>query len=62
MRNPAGLGINIDGTAVEAWTLYINTYKKASNIAQLNAEQTLQNMTYSDCIDFNNFIINIHNK
>ena len=31
-KNPAGLGINIDGTTAEAWTSYINTYKKASNM------------------------------
>jgi len=61
-RNPVGLGINIDGTAAEAWSSYINTYEKASNMAWLNAEQTLQNMTYSDRTDFNNFIINMHNK
>jgi len=61
-RNPAGLGININSTAAEAWTSYINTYEKASNMTQLNIEQTLQNMTYSDRTDFNNFIINIHNK
>jgi len=31
-------------------------------MAWLNAEQTLQNITYSDCTDFNNFIINMYNK
>jgi len=31
-KNPAGLGINIDGMAAEAWTSYINTYERASNI------------------------------
>ena len=31
-------------------------------MTQLNIEQTLQNMTYSDRTDFNNFIINMHNK
>ena len=61
-RNPAGLGININSIATETWTSYINTYEKASNMAQLNVEQTLQNMTYSDCTDFNNFIINMCNK
>jgi len=61
-RNPAGLGINIDSTAAKAWTSYINTYKKASNMVQLNTEQTLWNMTYSDHTDFNNFIINMCNK
>ena len=61
-RNLAELGINIDSTAAEAWTLYIYTYEKTSNMAQLNAKQTLWNMTYLDCTDFNNFIINICNK
>ena len=28
----------------------------------LNAEQTLWNITYLDYTNFNNFIINIHNK
>ena len=61
-KNLAGLGININGTAAEAWTSHINTYKKASNMVWLNAEQILQNSTYSDHIDFNDFIINMHNK
>ena len=61
-KNPAGLGINIDGTAAEAWTSYINTYKKASNMTQLNAEQILQNAMYSDRTDLNDFIIDMHNK
>jgi len=61
-KNPAGLGINIDGTIAEAWTLYINTYEKASNMTQLNAEQILQNAMYSDQTDFNDFIIDMHNK
>jgi len=61
-RNPTRLGINIDGIAAKTWTSYINTYEKALNMAWLNAEQTLWNMTYLDCTDFNNFIINMHNK
>jgi len=61
-KNPAGLGINIDGTAAEAWTSYINTYEKASNMTQLNAEQILQNAMYSDRTDLNDFIIDMHNK
>jgi len=31
-KNPTGLEINMDGTAAKAWTLYINTYEKASNM------------------------------
>jgi len=37
-KNPARLGINIDGMAAEAWTSYINIYERASNMAWLNAE------------------------
>jgi len=61
-KNPAGLRINIDGTAAEAWTSYINTYKKASNMTQLNTKQILRNAMYSDQTDFNDFIIDMHNK
>jgi len=61
-KNLVRLGINIDGTAAKAWTSYINTYKKTSNMAYLNTEQTLQNMTYLDHTNFNNFIINMYNK
>jgi len=61
-KNPAGLGINIDGTAADAWTSYINTYEKAYNMARLNMEQILQNTTYSDHIDFTDFIINMQTK
>jgi len=45
-KNPAGLEININSIVAEAWTLYINTYEKAYNIAQLNAKQILQNILY----------------
>jgi len=40
-KNPVGQGINIDSIAVQAWTLYINNYKKALDIARLNAKQNL---------------------
>ena len=33
-----------------------------TNIVQLNAKQTLQTMTYSECTDFTNFIINMHKQ
>jgi len=61
-RNPAGLGINIDGTAAEAWTSYINTYKKAYNMVQLNTKQILKNTSYTDHTDFMDFIINMCTK
>jgi len=61
-RNPARLGINIDGIATEVWTSYISTYKKACNIAWLNAEQILQNTLYTDHTNFTDFIINMCTK
>lgn len=61
-KNPVGLGINIDGTAAEAWTSYINTYEKASNMSRLNAEQSLRNMTYTDCTNFTDFITAMQSK
>jgi len=61
-KNPAGLGINIDGTAAKAWTSYIDTYKKACSMAQLNVEQILYNNNYLEYINFTQFIINMCTK
>jgi len=61
-KNPVGLGININGTAAKAWTSYIDTYKKASNMTWLNAEQNLQNMIYTDQTGFTDFITIMQNK
>jgi len=61
-KNPAGLGINIDGTATEAWTSYIDIYKKACSMAQLDAEQILCNNNYMEHIDFTQFIVNMCTK
>ena len=61
-KNPVGQGINIDSTAAQAWTLYINNYKKALNIARLNTKQNLQNITYTNNFDFDDYITSIQNK
>jgi len=36
-----GLGININGTAAEAWKSYLDTYNTPSEVALANAEQEL---------------------
>jgi len=46
--DPLRLRININGTAAEAWKLYLDTYNMPSEIALANAEQELQNMMYID--------------
>lgn len=51
-----GLGINIHGTATEAWKSYVDTYNVASEIAILNAELILHNSIYTDGQDFIEFI------
>ena len=58
-KNPIGQGINIDSTAAQAWTLYINNYEKALNIARLNTKQNLQNITYTNNFDFDDYITSI---
>ncbi|EKM76934.1 hypothetical protein AGABI1DRAFT_93847 [Agaricus bisporus var. burnettii JB137-S8] len=40
--DPVGLGINIHGTAADAWKSYMETYEVVSEIAVLNAELDLQ--------------------
>jgi len=48
--------------AAEAWTSYIETFEKASNMTCLNAEQNLRSTTYIDHTDFTNFITDMRNK
>ena len=55
-------GINIDGTAAEAWQLYIDIYEKASAIAWQNAVQDLCNTLYTDHTNFDLFITTLQKK
>lgn len=61
-KNPIGLGINIGGTAAEAWKSYLDQYQVASDIALLNAEQSLRDMRYNDTDDFPNHISAMRTK
>lgn len=61
-KNPIGLGINIGGTAAEAWKLYIEVYEAGSDLAVSNTEMELQNMHYTDSDDFPNYISHIQVK
>jgi len=60
--DPLGLGININGTAAEAWKSYLDTYNMLSEVALANAEQELQNMMYIDGQDFTTFISQLRTK
>jgi len=55
-KDAIGRGINIDGTAAEAWQSYIDIYKNASAMARQNAVQDLRNTLYIDNTDFDLFI------
>jgi len=52
-KGAAGLGINTSGTV---WVSYTSNYEGISDIAKLNAEQELRNLTYSDNNNFPNHI------
>jgi hypothetical protein len=60
--NPIGLGINIHGSAADAWKSYVDTYQVASEMALINAKQDLRNMTYADGDDFVEFLSKLHTK
>jgi len=60
--DPLRLGININGTAAEAWKLYLDIYNMPSKVALANAEQELQNMMYIDGQDFTTFISQLRTK
>jgi len=40
-RNPVGLGINMNRTAVDVWKTYKSGYETASDMMRQNAEQEL---------------------
>ncbi|KAF7762622.1 hypothetical protein Agabi119p4_9215 [Agaricus bisporus var. burnettii] len=61
-NDPVGLGITIHSSAADAWKLYVETYQVASEVAILNAEMDLRNMTYADGQDFVEFISRIRTK
>jgi hypothetical protein len=54
--DPVGLGVNINGTAADAWKSYQETYKVVSEIAIINADRDLRNTVYNDGNDFQDFI------
>lgn len=51
-KDPIGLGIILSGTAADAWKSYNDQYAKVSEIAILNAERDLREITYLDNHDF----------
>lgn len=61
-KNPIGLGVNVGGTAAEAWKSYVEVYEAGSDLAVANAEMELRNMRYTDNDDFPNYISRIRVK
>jgi len=57
-----GLGININGIAVEAWKSYLDTYNMLSKVTLANVEQELWNMMYIDEQNFTVFISQLCTK
>jgi hypothetical protein len=60
--DPVGLGINISGTAADAWKSYVDTYEVASEIAIINANWDLRNTLYNDGDDFQEFVSRMRTK
>jgi hypothetical protein len=60
--DPVGLGINISGTAADAWKSYKDTYEVVSEIAIINADRDLRNTIYNDGEDFQEFINRMRTK
>jgi len=61
-KDAIGQGININGTAAEAWQSYIDIYKNASAMAWQNTIQDLCNILYIDHTNFNLFITILQKK
>jgi len=61
-KDAIGQGINIDGTAAEAWQSYIDIYENALAMARQNAVQDLHNTLYINNTDFDLFITILRKK
>jgi len=61
-KDAVGRGINIDGTAAEAWQSYIDIYENASGMARQNTVQDLRNTLYTNHTDFDLFITTLRKK
>ncbi|KXN80853.1 hypothetical protein AN958_07124 [Leucoagaricus sp. SymC.cos] len=56
IRNPVGLGVNVLGSASEAWTSLTSIYDKTTELALLHAQDELQGLRYRDGDNFPNHI------
>jgi len=61
-KNPVGLGIDVNGSAADAWRSYKASYEAASDMARQNAEQELRNLTFSEGDDFQTHVTIMRNK
>jgi len=61
-KNPVGLGINMDGSAANAWKSYKEGYEEASDMARQHAEHELRSITFSENDDFPTFIADMRVK
>lgn len=61
-KNPIGLGINMDGTAAEAWDALTKAYGVVSDLATMGAENRLRSTRFVDGADFLNHISDLRMK
>jgi len=61
-KNPIGLEINMDSSAMNAWKSYKKEYKEASDMACQHAEYKLQSMTFFENDNFPIFIADMRVK
>ncbi|KAF5368208.1 hypothetical protein D9615_010532 [Tricholomella constricta] len=61
-KNPIGLGVNMEGSAAEAWKSLTDTYDDASDFAAADAERTLRNTMYAEGTDFSEHIKDLRTK
>ncbi|PPQ82316.1 hypothetical protein CVT24_002271 [Panaeolus cyanescens] len=59
IKNPVGLGVDIDGTAADAWRSLETQYRFVSEIAVVNAENELRNLRYIDGNDLNTHLADL---
>ncbi|KAG6806701.1 hypothetical protein H0H92_010324, partial [Tricholoma furcatifolium] len=61
-KNPVSLGINMAGTAAEAWKSLTETYGVPSELAAMGAENLLRSTHFADDRDFHTHIQDLRTK
>ncbi|KAG6807209.1 hypothetical protein H0H92_008400 [Tricholoma furcatifolium] len=62
MKNPVGMGINMAGSAAQAWALLKEMYANVNDLSAVAAENALRTTKYADGTDFPEHVADLRLK